>query len=56
MNPSRPTLLALLLGAVAGFALAVSSGVLAGRNAAPARLPPADVQLLEDVMARVHHE
>ena len=56
MNPSRPTLLALLLGAVAGFALAVSSGVLAGRNAAPARLPPADVQLLEEVMARVHDE
>lgn len=56
MHLHRPTLLALLLGAVAGIAVAVSSGVLAGRGATRASLPAADAQLLAEVMERVRDE
>ncbi len=56
MHLNRPTLLTLLLGAVAGFAIAVSSGVLAGRAATQASLPAADAQLLAEVMGRVRDE
>lgn len=56
MKLNRPTLLALLLGTIAGFAIAVSSGVLAGRSATRDKLPASDVQLLAEVMARVKDE
>lgn len=56
MKLNRPTLLAVLLGTVAGFAVAISSGVLAGHSAMRAKLPASDVQLLAEVMARVKDE
>lgn len=56
MKLSRPTLLALLLGTIAGFAIAVSSGVLAGRSATRDKLPASDVELLAEVMTRVKDE
>jgi len=56
MKLNRPTLLALLLGTIAGFAVAITSGVLAGRSATRADLPASDVQLLAEVMARVKDE
>ncbi len=56
MRLNRTTLLTLLLGAVAGFAVAISSGVLAGRSAPRAELPAADARLLAEVMERVRKE
>lgn len=56
MKLNRPTLLTLLLGAVVGFAVAISSGVLAGRGATRSALPAADAQLLAEVMDRVRSE
>lgn len=56
MRLNRTTLLTLLLGAVAGFAVAISSGVLAGRSPPRAELPAADARLLAEVMERVRKE
>ena len=49
----QPTLLALLIGAALGFALAVSQGVVAGRQPSEADLPTADARLLAEVIERV---
>jgi carboxyl-terminal processing protease len=51
-----PTVLALLLGAVLGFALAVSGGVFAQREPVPADLPWQDARLLAEVIERVQAE
>lgn len=56
MRLNRTTLLTLLLGAVAGFAVAISSGVLAGRSPPRTELPAADARLLAEVMERVRKE
>lgn len=56
MKLNRPTVLALLLGTITGFAVAISSGVLAGRGTTRANLPGTDAQLLAEVMARVKDE
>jgi len=53
-NPT--TVLALLLGALLGFALAVSGGVQADRRPDRAGLPSADARLLAEVIERVKAE
>lgn len=53
-NPT--TVLALLLGALLGFALAVSGGVEAQRHPDRADLPSADARLLAEVIERVKDE
>ncbi len=50
------TLLALLLGTALGFALAVSDGVVAGRDAPVAPLPSAEARLLAEVIDRIRAE
>ncbi len=52
MNPQR-TVLALLLGALVGFAVAISSGVLAERGNSRAELPAQDTRLLVEVLDRI---
>lgn len=56
MKPSRPTLLALLLGTLLGFALATSDGVLASRRPDAADLPWRDARLMAEVIDRVKAE
>jgi carboxyl-terminal processing protease len=56
MPSSRKTTLILLLGALLGFALATSSGVLASRKPEPAELPARDARLMAEVMERVKDE
>jgi carboxyl-terminal processing protease len=53
---TRPTILALLLGAVLGFALALSGGVLAARKGEPTDLPWRDAHLMAEVIERVKQE
>lgn len=53
MTRHQPTILALLLGAVLGFALAVSSGVFAQREPVPGNLPWQDARLLAEVIERI---
>jgi len=55
-KPSRPTILALLLGAVLGFALATSGGVLASRRPDSADLPWQDARLMAEVIERIKDE
>jgi len=55
--PRNPTtVLALLLGSVLGFALAVSGGVQAERRLDRTDLPPEDARLLVEVLDRVKAE
>jgi len=56
MTHHQPTIFTLLLGAGLGFALAVSGGVFAQREATPAPLPWQDARLLGEVIARVKAE
>jgi carboxyl-terminal processing protease len=56
MSVNRPTILALLLGAALGFALATSSGVLASRKPEKGDLPWRDAQLMAEVIERVKDE
>ena len=56
MKPSRPTVLALLLGTALGFALATSGGVLAARRSDSADLPWRDARLMAEVIERVKDE
>jgi len=52
----QTTLLALLLGALLGFALAISDGVLAERKPDRSDLPWQDVRLLAEVIERVKED
>lgn len=56
MNRPQPTLLALLIGAALGFALAVSGGVLAQRERPGDPLPWQDARLLAEVIERIRDE
>jgi carboxyl-terminal processing protease len=56
MTASRPTIAALLLGVTLGFALALSSGVLASRRPEPHDLPGRDARLMAEVIERVRDE
>jgi carboxyl-terminal processing protease len=56
MRSIRHTTLILLLGALLGFALATSTGVMASRGSRPADLPVQDARLMADVMTRVKDE
>ena len=56
MLRSPTTVLALLLGSVLGFALAVSGGVQAERRPDRTDLPPEDARLLVEVLDRVKAE
>jgi len=56
MRSTRQTTLTLLLGALLGFALATSSGVLASRKTEPAELSAQDARLMAEVIERVKDE
>ncbi|MCJ7453057.1 MAG: S41 family peptidase, partial [Steroidobacteraceae bacterium] len=56
MPPTRHTVLTLSLGALLGFALAISSGVLASRKPVSADLPAQDAHLMQEVIGRLKNE
>jgi carboxyl-terminal processing protease len=56
MLPTRPTVLALLLGVAAGLALATSGGVLASRKPEQHDLPWQDARLMAELIERVKDE
>ncbi|MBP6513680.1 MAG: S41 family peptidase [Steroidobacteraceae bacterium] len=49
----RRTAVALAVGIVLGFGLALTQGVIASRPASPADLPPRDLRLIAEVLGRV---
>jgi carboxyl-terminal processing protease len=49
----RRTAIALAVGIVLGFGLALTQGVIASRPASPADLPPRDLRLIAEVLGRV---
>jgi carboxyl-terminal processing protease len=56
MNPSRRTVLAALLGCLAGVGLAAAALWLGGRGHEPAEIPTRDARLLAEVIGLIHDD